>query len=241
MARDSSARRVRCLETSTLSFELEAALRRLRPQRIRRLSRRTDDRLPWVHEAPLIGTPVLLDSTVYIDTLQGRSPASLDTLISMRLCNHSSVCVSELAYAFGRLSPEDSRTAPALKAIGQVLKEFPTHRIQTPDAETWGLAGILSGLLARLAADDTRAKQRRLNDALLYLQGTKFGWPVVTGNIEDFDLLNQLVPDGRILLYRKAANCRVRRNARRRYGKLEVTESGGRSRRRKRGTRALKL
>jgi hypothetical protein len=124
----------------------------------------------------------------------------------MRLCNHSSVCVAELSYAFGRLSPEDPRTAPALKTIGQVLKDIPAHRIQTPDAETWGLAGILSGLLARLAADDPQAQQRRLNDALLYLQGRKFGWPVVTGNIADFDLLNQLVPDGRILVYRKAEN-----------------------------------
>jgi hypothetical protein len=27
---------------------------------------------------------------------------------------------------------------------------------------------------------------------------------MVTGNVRDFDLLNQLVPDGRILLYRKS-------------------------------------
>jgi hypothetical protein len=30
------------------------------------------------------------------------------------------------------------------------------------------------------------------------------GWPILTGNIADFDYLNQLVPDGRILLYRRA-------------------------------------
>jgi hypothetical protein len=49
-------------------------------------------------------------------------------------------------------------------------------------------------------------EQRCLNDALVYLQGRKQGWPVVTGNVSDFDLLNQLVPDGRILVYRKVEN-----------------------------------
>jgi len=32
---------------------------------------------------------------------------------------------------------------------------------------------------------------------------------VVTGNIADFDFLNQLVPDRRILVYRRAENQRV--------------------------------
>jgi hypothetical protein len=42
--------------------------------------------------------------------------------------------------------------------------------------------------------------QRRPN----FLQGRKIGWPIPTRNIVDFDFLNQLVPDGRILLYRRA-------------------------------------
>jgi hypothetical protein len=47
------------------------------------------------------------------------------------------------------------------------------------------------------------AERKCLNDALVYLQGRKLGWPVVIGNSRDFELLNQLVPDRRILLYRK--------------------------------------
>jgi hypothetical protein len=87
-----------------LSFDLDASLRWLKPQRKRRLLRRRRDQdLTWIGGVPRVGAPVLLDTTVYIDTLQGR----------------------------------------------------------------------------------------------------KLGWPVVTGNIADFDFLNQLVPDGRILLYRR--------------------------------------
>ena len=48
------------------------------------------------------------------------------------------------------------------------------------------------------------AERKCLNDALAFLQGRKIGYPVVTANVRDFDYLNQLVPDGRILLYRTA-------------------------------------
>ena len=141
---------------------------------------------------------------MYIDTLQGRSPAALDDFIRMRICNHSSVCLSEMNHAFGRLEPKDSRTERALKEIRRTIHDIPEHRLIAPDASTWGAAGVLAGLLCRLTSRPAGDEQSLLNDALVYLQGRKLGWPVVTGNIGDFDLLNQLVPDGRILIYRKA-------------------------------------
>jgi hypothetical protein len=74
-----------------LSFDLDAALRWLKPQRKKRLlRRRSDDEIGWVDQVPMVGAPVLLDTTVYIDTPQGRSPAALDAFISVRTCNHSS-------------------------------------------------------------------------------------------------------------------------------------------------------
>jgi hypothetical protein len=188
-----------------LSFDLGAALRWLKPQRKRRaLSRRPDDRLGWIDRVPTVGAPVLLDTTVYIDTLQGRSPPSLDAFISLRTCNHSSVCLAELTHVFARLSPADPRTEGSLKAIGQTIRDIPSHRLNAPDDEMWGTSGILAGMLFRLGSYPAGAERKCLNDALVYLQGRKLGWPVVTGNITDFDFLNQLVPDGRILLYRKA-------------------------------------
>jgi hypothetical protein len=187
-----------------LGFDLDAALRWLKPQRKRRpLSRHPDNKLGWVDQVPTIGAPVLLDATVYIDTLQGRSPAALDTFISLRTCNHSSVCLSELTHLFGRLNPADPRTEGALDVMAQTIRDIPAHRLIAPDAEMWGTGGILAGILFRLGQYPAGAERKCLNDALVYLQGRKLGWPVVTGNIKDFDLLNQLVPDGRILLYRK--------------------------------------
>jgi hypothetical protein len=187
-----------------LRFDVDAALRRLKPQRKSRpLKRRQDDKLSWFTGFAAIGSPVLLDSTVYIDTLQGRSPPALDTFITLRTCNHSAVCLSELTHAFGRLRPLDPRTASALRVIRQTMRDIPGHRIVAPDTEIWGTAGILAGILFRLGSYPAGAERKCLNDALVFLQGRKLGWPILTGNISDFDLLNQLVPDGRILLYKR--------------------------------------
>jgi hypothetical protein len=183
-----------------LRFDVDAASRWLKPQRkARPLRRRQDDKLSWITGAAGIGSPVLLDSTVYIDTLQGRSSPDLDAFITLRTCNHSAVCLAELTHAFGRLGP-----ASALKVIRQTIRNIPVHRLVAPDTETWGTAGVLAGILFRLGSYAAGAERKCLNDALVFLQGRKLGWPILTGNIAGFDYLNQLVPDGRILLYRRA-------------------------------------
>jgi hypothetical protein len=187
-----------------LPFDLDAALRWLKPQRRQGpLTRRGDGDLPWADDAALAGAPLLLDTTVYIDVLQGRSPVALDELVRFRVCNHSAVCVAELTHAFGRLNPSDSRTGPALKRIRQTIRSIPSHRIHIPDETIWGAAGILAGSLFRLGSFAPGDERKCLNDALVYLQGRKLGCPVISANVRDFDFLNQLVPDGRFILYRK--------------------------------------
>jgi predicted nucleic acid-binding protein len=187
-----------------LSFDVEAALRWLKPLRKRQpLIRRKDRALSWIDDAAPIGAPVLLDTTVYIDALQGRSPAALDAFLRLRTLNHSAVCLSELTHVFGRLDPADPRTARTLKSLRETIRDIPVHRLSAPDADTWGAAGILAGVLFRLGSYPPGAERKCLNDALVYLQARKLGLPILTGNIKDFDFLHQLVPDGRILLYRR--------------------------------------
>jgi len=57
-----------------------------------------------------------------------------------------------------------------------------------------------------VCAEKNQGHERKfLDDALLYLQARKLGCAMLTRNIVDFDLLNQLVPSGQILLYRQAS------------------------------------
>jgi hypothetical protein len=67
-------------------------------------------------------------------------------------------------------------------------------------------AGMLAGELFRLSGAPKGAghERKHLNDAVIYLQARGIGASVVTGNIGDFDFLNQLAPGVPIILYRQA-------------------------------------
>lgn len=188
-----------------MGFDLDEALRSLKPQkRGGTLARREDASLNWVHDEPLIGGPLLLDTTVYLDVLQGRSPTDLDRLLTYRLCHHSATCLAELTHAFGRLDPKHAATRGALDVIRKTIADIPAHRLHAPDTATWGQAGILAGLLFRMSGlPKCEGHERRfVDDALIFLQARQLGESVLTGNVRDFDLLSQLVPTGRAVVYR---------------------------------------
>jgi hypothetical protein len=190
---------------SILGFDLSEILRSLKPQKhVGTLERRSDEDLPWVTDEPSIGGPLFLDTSVYLDVLQGRSPVEVDTLITYRLCHHSVVCLSELTHAFGRLDPKHASTKSALETIEATVDGIPEHRLHAPDAATWAQAGVLAGLLFRLSnlPKGNGHERRFVNDALVFLQARQLGASVLTGNVRYFDFLSQIVPTGRIILYR---------------------------------------
>jgi predicted nucleic acid-binding protein len=188
-----------------LSFDLDSATRGLKLQKgVARLQDRPKSALRWAADEAKTGGPILLDSTVYIDTLQGKSPAAIDDLLRYRSVFHSSVCLAELTHAFGRLDPNDPRTQKALAAIsGLIADDIPRHRLFEPDTQTWGEAGMLAGKVLRLAqfAPGHGHERKLLNDSLVYLQARKIGAAVLTRNRRDFDFLNQLVPTGAVILF----------------------------------------
>jgi predicted nucleic acid-binding protein len=188
-----------------LSFDIDGVLRRLKPEKKRKalLARRTN-LLNWVEDATPAGGPILLDTTVYIDVLYGRSPAAVEELLRVRTCHHSAVCLAEMTHLFGRLDPLNPRTRSVLAKIGDMLRSIPPHRLHAPREEAWAAAGILGGMLFRLASFQAGSERKCLNDALIYLQARDLGIAVVTSNRKDFDYLNQLMPEGRILLYHRS-------------------------------------
>ena len=97
-----------------------------------------------------------------------------------------------------RARPQHWRRSP------EVVEAIPPHRLTAPDSAVWGEAGVLGGLLFRLGGHAKGQERACLNDALIYLQARRLGCIVLTANIADFDRLNQLVPNGRVLFYRAA-------------------------------------
>jgi predicted nucleic acid-binding protein len=185
------------------AFDFDAARRWARFDRGKTLARRRDDELPFVDANRIGGQGLLLDTCVYIDQMQGRSPPILDDLISYRQVSHSTVAIQELMHTVGVLNPADRRTAAVVAAISRQIKAMPPHRIFVPDAEVLGRAALLSGILCRLQGYGAAGKLRALQDCVLFLQALKLGLAVLTTNVADFDILLQLIPAGRGLFYRK--------------------------------------
>jgi hypothetical protein len=183
-------------------FDFDAARRwaRLDPQRT--LARRGDDALPFVNAGRIGGQGLLLDTCVYIDQMQDRSPQVLDDLVAQRQVNHSTVAIQELMHTVGVLNPSDQRTAAAIDEIGKQIAAMPPHRIFAPDVEVLGRAALLSGILCRLQGYEKDGRLRALQDCVLFLQAQKLGLIALTANISDYDILLQLIPTGRALFYR---------------------------------------
>jgi predicted nucleic acid-binding protein len=187
------------------AFALRRTLRRLKPSKwTASLSRRPDDDLPFATEADLVGGELLLDTCVYVDVLQKRAPPIVTALLRGRQVNHSSVCVAEMTHLIGVLDPLHPDTPAALRKIVEVVEAMPEHRVHTPTADMLAEAGMLAGMLHRVNNHPKGTEGRLLCDALVFLTGRRHGLTVLTGNIKDFDLLNQVVPQAGLLFYRRS-------------------------------------
>lgn len=188
-----------------MSFDLQRSERALKPQARGAHKARPETELRWVNSEAKAGPPLLIDTTVYLDALQGRTPAAVDDLLRYRSIFHSAVCLAELTHAFGRLDPAHSGTRKVLAALSGAIDDIPRHRLFAPDTDLWGKAGILAGKALRLGRIPTGQGQERklLNDSLIYLQARKVGAAILTRNVRDFDLLEQLVPSGIVICYRR--------------------------------------
>ncbi|TNC12110.1 DNA-binding protein [Methylobacterium terricola] len=162
-------------------------------------------------EAPSAGGPLLLDTGVYIHQLEGRTPRALDDFLGLRRINHSVVAVQEVLHAIGVLDPADPRRQANVGAIRRVLDGIPSHRLHTPTQDVMTDAAVYAGILCRLQgyAKDRRMKalhgrMKALHDCALFFQARRLGCILLTANVADFDCLQQLRPEGRVLFYAAA-------------------------------------
>ncbi len=149
------------------------------------------------------GAELLLDTCVYIDVLQGRTPASVDELLEARIVNHSTICLAEMTHLFGRLDPAHAGTKGVLREIRRTIEDMPAHRLSSPSEAAMGEAGMLAGLVARLTGVGASERPLLLNDASLYLQALERGWTVLTRNSRDFAFFDQILPANRVLVYQQ--------------------------------------
>ena len=141
---------------------------------------------------------------MYIHQLRNKTPLILDVLIGARIVNHSVVAMQEMLHTIGVLDPTDPRTKDNVAAIRGLLDAVPSHRLFAPTQDVMLDAAVYAGILCRLR---TYAKDRRmkaLHDCTLFFQACRLGVTLVSANVIDFDLLQQMRPMGRVLFYETA-------------------------------------
>ena len=186
-----------------MNSEIHTTLRRLKPEKHRtQLKPRAESELRFIGTAGDRPGKLLYDTTVYIDILQNRFPQNGDDMLRAAEAWHSPVTEAELTAAIGFLDPARPVTREIVDQIAAVLERRPNYRTIQPDSEVWRDAGILSGMLARLQGYGKDQRRQALNDALLFATARKHGCAVLTRDIADFDLLEQLDPSGKVLFYR---------------------------------------
>lgn len=153
-------------------------------------------------EEPPIGAPLLLDTTVYLHVLRGKTTPLVDALLRTRALYHSATAVAELTFRFGARRAASARERAARAQLEGAVEEIPTHRLIWPTPEIWAEAGILAGMRAR--AGDLPASQQGLNDALILLQARRVGAMALTANVDDFDILSQIAGGAGVVYYREA-------------------------------------
>lgn len=186
-----------------MTIDLRAGLRRIKPERrVVQLKPRPPEELVAVSDVATFGRAALvLDTNVYIQSAAGTLPAAVADMLDRGLLFHCSVCVSELTTGVANFHP----SSPSWKAIrdyyNDLIDSFPATRLLTPDAQTWAEAGLIAGALARTQSFQRDQRKECLNDALIFLTAAKAGLPVLTSNRNEFDLIQQVVPNGQFIYF----------------------------------------
>ena len=184
-----------------MNIDLQSALRRRKPDKhtSQLVPRRFETLVAWttlVGAAPVV---LLLDTNVYVARAAGRLAAPLREVIDQALLFHCSVALGELATGVANADPMHPRWRALRDHYVELLAAVPDSRLLTPDPQVWADAGVVAGTLARTQGFQPYQRKECLNDALIFLTAAKAGVPVLTANCDDFDLIQQLAPEGRFV------------------------------------------
>jgi hypothetical protein len=166
------------------------------------LAYRARSALPFDAGAVGGATPVMLDTTVYLDALKTPGlPSPIATLVARNVVLHCSIACAELAVSVGHLNPAHPQTARHRTPLIDILSRMVPTRVVAPSADAWTEAAIVSGILARTQGYAREARRAVLHDAMMLLTAAEAGAVLISRNVRDMDLLLRFWPKAQVLLY----------------------------------------
>ena len=183
-----------------MSIDLRGVLRRRKPaKRTSQLVPRPRDALISLTTLPTRPLFLLLDTNIYINHAAGRLAPDVRESIDQALLFHCSVALAELACGVANADPSRPGWLAIQDHYTELFASIPPSRLVTPDAQVWTDAGVIAGTLARAQGFQPYQRKECLNDALIFLAAAKIGIPVLTANRDEFDLIQQLAPEGQFI------------------------------------------
>jgi predicted nucleic acid-binding protein len=177
----------------------------------RTLAYRRRTELPFDAAAVGGATPIMLDTTVYLDAFKAPGlPAAIATLVARNVVLHSAIACAELAVSVGHLDPAHPRTAAHRTPLVETLWRMAPSRIIAPSADAWTESALIAGILARIQGYQRESRREVLNDALMLLTALEAGAALISRNVHHMDLLLRFRPDAQVLLYDRPALVDVR-------------------------------
>jgi predicted nucleic acid-binding protein len=185
-----------------LSIDLGSVLRKRKPaKRTSQLTARPPAELADLAALPGAPLVLLLDTNVYISRAAGRLQRQVSEAIDRALLFHCSVALAELATGVANADPLRPGWSAMRNHYTELFADIPASRLLEPDAQIWIDAGVIAGTLARIQGFQRHQRKECLNDALIFLTAARAGIPVLTGNRNEFDLIQQIAPEGRFIHY----------------------------------------
>lgn len=186
-----------------MTIDVSAAARRIKPE-TRRVQLRPRSLQCLIAAADVAGAgrvALLLDTNVYIRSAAGNLPEPVSLLVDRGLLFHCAVCVAELTTGVANADPARPGWKNLSSYYQTLVESFPPSRLLTPDAQIWAEAGLIAGILARTQNFQPYQRKECLNDALIFLTAAKAGMPVLTSNRDEFDMIQQMAPQGRFVYF----------------------------------------
>ena len=186
-----------------MSIDLLGLIRKRKPdkRRVQLSPRPRVELVEWTALKASEPAILVLDTNVYIGRAAGRLPPELRAIIDQGLLFHCAVALSELAVGVANADPAHAGWRKLRDHYAEVFAAIPATRLLSPDAQVWAEAGVVAGTLARTQGYQPHQRKACLNDALIFLTAAKAGLPVLTSHRDEFDLIQQLAPEGRFIHY----------------------------------------
>jgi hypothetical protein len=168
----------------------------------RTLAYRARAELPFDARAVSGATPVMLDTTVYLDALKAPGlPMPIAALVARNVVLHCSIACAELAVRVGHLDPAHPLSARHRAPLVEILSRMVPARIVAPSADAWTEAAVVAGILARIQGFAREARRAVLYDAMMLLTAIEARAALISRNVRHMDLLLRFRSDAQVLLY----------------------------------------